>query len=86
MPANAALIHPGEILLTEFMSRSDSPPNRLPRIFACPRRASATSFAASGRSPQTRRCVSELFWFAGAVLGLNLQNEYDFDSPPAVQP
>jgi len=56
MPENAALIHPGEILLTEFMEPFGLTAYRLAKNLAVPAPRVGILCAVSAQYPPIRRC------------------------------
>jgi addiction module HigA family antidote len=77
MPANAALIHPGEILLTEFMEPLGLTGYRLAKDLAVP--APRVGDIVRGKRAISADTALRLGIYFGlpAQFWLNLQNEYD---------
>ncbi|MGA2170345.1 MAG: HigA family addiction module antitoxin [Terracidiphilus sp.] len=77
MPVNAALIHPGEILLTEFMEPLGLTAYRLAKDLAVP--APRVGDIVRGKRSISADTALRLGIYFGlpAQFWLNLQNEYD---------
>ena len=77
MPANAALIHPGEILLTEFMEPLGLTAYRLAKDLAVP--APRVGDIVRGKRAISADTALRLgiYFKLPAQFWLNLQNEYD---------